>query len=507
MASVQLYPYQEAHLNVMKGILDKSPIAMDLSMLGTGKTYTSSKLAIDMGLRMVVIAPVSVKLKWQSLQKELNLPIDKVISFCELRSVKCRQPKHGYLHRRDYTVDMNINGQIRPMHRVDFTVTDAFKDLVQKGVLLIVDETQNIKNVSSQFEACKAMIHEIIKSNTRSRALLVSGSPIDKATQTVNVMRCLNILKSESLCTFNVALLQYDFTGMNEVVDFCRRLDQKKCMELGIGPYMSFTNKDRCVALCYRLFQKVLKPTLSHAMNQQPNTAKLVKQNGFFKMNEEDDKTLLRQGINRLSTACSFNPETGMVDMRGDGALGNITHALMIIETAKIRTFSRLATETLFKDPNRKVVICVNYSATLEDLKGMLDAFNPLVLQGSMAGPARQKTICDFQKPTNEHRLLICNTSMCNAGIDLDDKDGRFPRTVFVSPFYNGITLYQLCHRFQRMDTKSDAEINMVYIKDIAENRIIKSLSKKGSVMKETTEGQVQAGVLFPGDFPDFNEL
>jgi hypothetical protein len=66
---------------------------------------------------------------------------------------------------------------------------------------------------------------------------------------------------------------------------------------------------------------------------------------------------------------------------------------------------------------------------------------------------------------------------------------------------YNTITLYQLCHRFQRMDTKSSSDIFMVYGKGAVESRVLAALGRKSLVMKETTENQVRCGVEFPGDY------
>lgn len=56
--------------------------------------------------------------------------------------------------------------------------------------------------------------------------------------------------------------------------------------------------------------------------------------------------------------------------------------------------------------------------------------------------------------------------------------------------------------RYLRLDTKGSSELHMFYVKHAAELPVITALAKKGGVMKETTEQQVQAGVVFPGDYP-----
>lgn len=55
--------------------------------------------------------------------------------------------------------------------------------MLNEGLLLIVDEIQNIKNVSGQFLAAQAMLKPILDGNApdaKSRVILLSGSPIDR---------------------------------------------------------------------------------------------------------------------------------------------------------------------------------------------------------------------------------------------------------------------------------------------------------------------------------------
>ena len=71
-----LYPNQREHVAALEEILTRSPFAFDFSMLGTGKTYTSTQIAMDMRMsHVVVIAPVSVLPKWRAMQRDFGLPL------------------------------------------------------------------------------------------------------------------------------------------------------------------------------------------------------------------------------------------------------------------------------------------------------------------------------------------------------------------------------------------------------------------------------------------------
>jgi len=502
---IQLYDYQKTHLNEIKGILENHPYAFDFSMLGTGKTFTSAKLSEALGLdNIIVIAPVSVKTKWLQVKEMYDIPLKECISFCELRSVKCKQPKHGLLHRHDYqtthTVYLDNNVVSVPIDKVSFKPTAKFKKYVEDGCLLIIDEIQNIKNKSSQFLACSALIQCIVKTEgTKSKVLLVSGSPIDKKEQVAHLLRAIGALTHDSLCEYNIGTRMYDYSGYFDVEQFCLKFGN---LPLNLGRHQNIYDCNRNV---YRMFQEVIKPALSRAMDPVASSVSLNKYNGYFTVQDPKDRMLLATACDALSRACQFNQDTNQVRLT-NAVLSAISLFLMQIETAKIKTLARIAREKLVAIPNCKVVICVNYSSSIKDLVKALADFSPLVLNGSTTVKARTKVISQFQEHNANHRILIANLTVCSTGIDLDDKHGEYPRVVFVSPMYNTITLYQLCHRFQRMDTKSSSDIYMVYAKNMIEKRIITALSLKSQVMKETTEKQANAGIQFPGDYPDFIE-
>ena len=117
---IELYPPQVDHLERLKKIAKYNPVILDFSMLGTGKTFTSSYLALALGFRhVIVICPPSLEHRWSEMKTKYGIPIDQIISYNSLRSTKCHQPKHGLLSRYDYiTQSTNKRGMTIDINKV-----------------------------------------------------------------------------------------------------------------------------------------------------------------------------------------------------------------------------------------------------------------------------------------------------------------------------------------------------------------------------------------------------
>ena len=93
-------------------------------------------------------------------------------------------------------------------------------------MLLVVDETQAVKNVSAQFLAVQALVAAVAASRAgRSRVLLLSGSPIDAKEQAVHVLRVLGVMKAERIAQFSIGTMDMEWRGMTEIYDYARALD------------------------------------------------------------------------------------------------------------------------------------------------------------------------------------------------------------------------------------------------------------------------------------------
>lgn len=589
---VTLFPHQVEHSNKLMNVLEGHPFALDLSPMGTGKTYCATHIAKTFGFkRVLVIAPLSVIPKWKHMRDTHGLRLVDAMSYCSLRSVKCKQPKHGLLTRIDRRSEVINEDTGRPepggeRDTVEFHATDLWKQYVSEGILLVVDEIQNVKNISSQYISVKELIREILGSSGMSKVLLLSGTPIDKTDQVTNLFRVTGLI-SKNLCHYDTGLGRTVARGFDEVVQhhesyvtkndpLLRNIFHKKreqrLYNLNMIRYQSrlmryqrtLRNQYGNVPLpeipiepieperltrheehifdqstpevlhncffmieriesnrvsgnslisqtkncMYKLFCEIFCKKMASAM-QRPNIpCRVHKRNAYYYV-PHDCRDLLQKGVVALRSATSFNEDTGEVHFEQENrmnAFHGITRALQMIETAKISIFVREAKELLGLNPNYKVVICLNYVDTIKDIQRDLAEYNPLILYGATNETQRGRVVSQFQEENTRFRVLIGNIECLSTGIDLDDKNGTFPRFVLVSPNYRIITLEQLTYRFLRMDTKSDTDLHFVFgrvmlrngtaARDYEELPIINALAKKSNVMRDVTNASFEVDEL-----------
>jgi superfamily II DNA or RNA helicase len=580
---VTLYPHQNEHANKLTNILTNHPFALDLSPMGTGKTYCATHIAKTFGFkRVLVIAPISVIPKWKHMRDTHGLQLSDAMSYCSLRSVKCKQPKHGLLTRIDRRSEVINEDTGRPepggeRDVVEFHATDLWKKYVSEGILLVVDEIQNVKNISSQYFSVKELIREILGSSSMSKVLLLSGTPIDKTEQVKNLFRAIGLI-TKNLCQYDPGLGRTIARGLDEIIqhhesyvtrndplirDVLRKVREHRIYNMEMMRYQSrmmryqrairnssmyttlpelpiepiapealtYVNQqmynnhvhesihnahhivDRVeranhgshslikhVNECmYRLFCDIFCKKMASAMQRPDIPCRVHKRNAYYYVPHEC-RELLQKGVVALRSATSFNEATGEVHFENENrmnAIHGITRALQMIETAKISIFVREAKELLEMNPNYKVVICLNYVDTIKDVQRDLSEYDPLVLYGATNETQRGRVISQFQQENTRYRVLIGNIECLSTGIDLDDKNGAYPRFALVSPNYRIITLEQLTYRFLRMDTKSDTDLHFVFgrvllrngdtARDYEELPIINALAKKSNVMRDVT--------------------
>lgn len=489
---IVLYEHQIPHVETLEDILAENYCAFDMSIMGSGKTYTTSMLALNLEFKhVIVVCPASLESKWKSMKK-YGVPLENVISYQSLRSRKGSVPRHGLLNRHDILANDEI--------AVFFTPTDRYNKMIDEGCLLVFDEVQNFKNKNDQFMACQALTSSILKSGGISRYILLSGTPIDKEKHALNMMQMMGIIRSHKMYIFNQEERKLKLIGAQELIDFAKVIDPPGT--INFLKYHPFT-KDNMEHNAYLMFQKVIKPKISASMPPPKLPVKINSMNGYYKIEDEEDKKGLIKGIINLQTSLMYNDETKAVNFAS--GFSKITSALSDIEKYKVGSMIRVAKQQLEDDPNCKVVLFYNFRASIFRSEEELKDFNPLVLHGETVKTQRQKVVDKFNQDNDKYRVLICNMVVGSTGIDLDDKYGNRPRYAFINPNYRVLELHQVVYRFFRSDTVGPSYVKFFYgIVAQKETSLLNSLSRKSHIMKDTT-GEFD-DVKYPGDLESYFE-
>ncbi len=507
-SAVELRDYQIAHYEKLVRILNTSYFAIDLSPLGSGKTYTASYLAQQSAQykHAIIVAPASLKPKWEQVFNGSALESAYILSYNDLVGKKYIQPKCGLVYRNDYTKPQQIRagefrGQERIIEVVEMFPTDLLVKLAAENTLLVIDEIQHIKNeTSAQTAAARELILAIKSANeagAHSHAILMSGSPIDTDQQAVTFFRNTGIQKSRELLTINPHTGVKTQTGYLEIVNFCRTLDPRHSVNTDLS---SQDSVDWYYPVLLRLFTGPIKQHLSAAMPMPPTDNTVYPRNLICRLEDPDVERAYVSAIKDLVALASSRDKNRHIA---------IIQSMLIIESCKVHVFIKLAKQKLAEHPNNKVVLALNYADSIQEISEQLAEYAPLILNGKVTPAARHAAIDKFQQPDAQHRLIIANQQVICAGIDLDDKHGGFPRTCICSPNYSSINLYQLSRRFSRStDSKSDAYLDVLYLttgSDSTNGRelhVLTRLQTKGGVMKNVAIEQADAGVIFPCDYP-----
>jgi hypothetical protein len=261
MSQIHLTSEQLPHVHRLLDILQRSHVAFDMSMMGAGKTYTTTELSKMAGFKyVVVICPATVESKWRDMAK-YGINLFKVISYQSLRSRKGCKPSHDLLNREDKITE---GGQ----EEIIFTPTETLKKITTEGCLFVFDEAQNIKNKNDQWYACKAISSFIFKVGGNSRFVLLSGTPIDKEEHAINLMTMMGFIKSSKLYTFNKEEKNLKLYGAQELIDYCKMIDQAKAAIESEKNAAMADLKSQVATLSLSIAEKILKDELSNKESQ-----------------------------------------------------------------------------------------------------------------------------------------------------------------------------------------------------------------------------------------------
>lgn len=497
---VELREWQVDWAHKVDKILQTNNGYIDTSAMRSGKTYVTLWIAQQYNLKLLIICPLTTTSVWKTTAKKYGVEIIKTISYQSLRSTRNHQPKHNFLERME-----GVN------KRTEFVPTKKYLDLLEGGgILLVLDEIQNIKNNSSQYKACSALIHALNDASGNSRFALLSGTPLDKEEHAINLLKMIGYIRSRNLYRIDMKTKEMILEGLQDLINECARIDinatKRILKEFPPG-------RGQLDILCYKLYVGIIKNEISGAMKAPEIKSVFDVKNGFYSINKEDSEKL-KKAVRALRFAVTTGREEkitetpeGIVE-KSTKNVGGVITALLAIENAKAADMARVADKALTASKKGlKVVISVNYTSTIETINAILAKWNPLILNGKVKENKRDVIIKAFVEDP-KCRVFIMNTVVGGVGISLYSEEKNQDRLMLISPSYRMIEIIQAASRIFGPGLQSKAEIRLFYGKcpECDERSILTALAKKSLVLKGTLDDSITVGLKLPGDYESFTE-
>lgn len=452
-----LKPNQERWCHRAYKLLQKQHCYIDVSGTGYGKTPMTLWVAKQYNFKVLIICPTNVENVWKEHCERYDVEYIAIISFSKLIS----KTKKG-----EYT-----NPFIEPSKDIKskddkngIVTTNEYKDLVKKGIFLIIDEAHSIKNnqaVSSK--AVSKMIKDINES-TLSRYALLSATLLDKEETMIHVMRLLGIITSKVLYNSRNKLN----SPILDLIKYSMSIDEQatnKLLKMRMRTSTVNINSFACT-----LFKNIIsKRYIGHA-DQMNTTFKLNIKNVFYEINKKD-KMLAEKSLNDLNKILNSN-------MTNTELFSRAMISTQILEKSKLNDIKRVVERDLDAYPNCKIVVVLQYTESLYIMNEIMKERSPLVLSGCIPKQIRAHYINNFNKNPNI-RLLLGNISVVAEGISLHDTQGDFFRIMYISPNYKLIKSVQTTGRIFREGSMSNAFVRFFYSSNELEERLMRSLFQR----------------------------
>jgi len=502
LGSLTLTGEQRTHLSSIERILQEFPGYIDTSQMGSGKTYTALAVGLKYGLAIHVTGPSNVEPVWQAVCSRHGISLT-FSTYSKLARADEAGPNRLLIRTEQMVTEIGKDLQGRPTEfgfpSVRYDQTEALESLISKGVLFIFDEVQTIRNWSTnKFRAVAALTRAVTAArerNTPSHFALLSACPYDKKTQLAGLFYLLNVTGRPEV---------YDHTGavidLPKIRAYLKKLDSRTELELE----QRFKTADLPVTIDF-IFQgyvRIIKPRVVCGMTTTLSTTyRQELRNGFYYINSRFVSEAT-EAIEDLRTVLETQRP------KKSGRLAGVTSALLKLELAFAYDLALRGKFLLDEDPRCKVILGFNYTEPLRRVKHLLQAYQPLELNGKVAKADRADLITTFNL-SRDFRLLLMNLQVGAVGISLHDTIGGEERHMLLNPSYQMQTLYQAFGRIWRSGVASNSYGTIFYghpVQGLDCHLLIDSLVRKSDITRLVVDRKVAETLTLPGDLPNYVE-
>lgn len=498
--------YQYGHHVELIRILQGKRFAFTASETGSGKTYVIGRIYSKMRARpqsagfsrMLVVGPVSAEATWSNLCDEFGIDGVSFISYSGLASRKNSVINHPFLSKEIKTTK---SGGLK----INYKITKDFVDVVNQGLLLVIDECHRVKNKeTSSSKALKTLTSYIAINGGVSRFIFLSATPYDKPEHSKTVYGLIGVSTKKMYGKSFTQDWEWKTMGLGQIVNFCKELNPVVTNEIISNYEDTLDNNPTAQVInevCYNLYRDVFVPAIVRSMMKPPLPDELKPEyyNLFMYMNESEHQ-IYNDAVTKI-------PVYG--DDNGKGIISGLVHKN--VEVSKLTSTIRTIRYFHKTQPNAKIIVYQNHIETLLAIANTFRDENPLIYSGDVKltkKKDRKGIVNKFNEPNLNHWLMVASTKAGGESISLHDTDGRFPRIMLISPSFHFIESVQAAGRTNRIGVKSKPVIYFLYGGyEGLELRYLNTTVAKSRNTKGTLQKEIQSETIYPGDYPIIHQL
>ena len=445
---MKLYDLQEPHAKVLTDSLYVNGVAVDMSETGCGKTYVATYVAKQMNAPVVVICPKAVIPSWIKVMKSAGISPKVIINYEKL----CRGNTPYLTYDKKAVFDKKS------------WESKGIKVHFPKNALIILDEVHKCKGQQSLngnfLIACK---------NNGYKLLLMSATAATNPLE----MKALGFS-----------------TNLHNGANF-----SKWCC--GVGAEFNSRFGGMSINLKDEKARKGMMDIHNNLFNTQVVASRLTRE--MMRSRFPDNRVLaetLDMGTNTTKIQAVYDQmqaEIARLDERSQNyrahVFAEIIKARRLAELFKVPTLVEMV-EDLYEEGISPVVF-VNFQETMDGLISRLEKYSDTIglIRGGQSDKQREMHLEDFQ--ANRRRIMLANLAAGNAGVNLHDLDGRFPRHSIISPSYSAINLHQALGRIHRADGKSPCLQKVIFAAGTIEERCCQKVQAKLDCLELLNDGDL----------------
>lgn len=328
-----LCSHQRFHVLALVNSLCAHRRALDMSVMGCGKSYTACAAAKSLGLPLIVYGPASAELNWRDAFAHFGVRG----TFHPYSVFQRNQPPYHTTLRKGPEVDENGKLLKHPP-----TLTAEWAERCAAGLLLVLDEVHLLKNESQRSEFVRRMTRCLFEDDSPSKLLVMSGTPVVASEEAPRLCRLLGLYQTTPLLQVNPATGEHTLIGLAELYAFCQGIDRS--FPLHSVPTLAEYAVQRCL--------RWLRGRLSFSMRKPPNQVvppflyRLVYDgplDGEYALALREARSTIGQGLALLASR-----------MIQEG-MRLLSRGMKVLEFAKVPAFVASAQRLLEQNPNGKV--------------------------------------------------------------------------------------------------------------------------------------------------------